>query len=221
MGCFHASPLTRLFRTAWRLYPWYLTMPHAQWAPSAFLQGMNACSDSVASSVSHARVPFSSPGWKSSMCCGAFSKCTRPGPSQEIPTHWAWLPRHSYLRGSDLERPFPVSTTGLFIRQSPFTAVSPPLPSPVVRGHTTPSASAARKGWAEGQSDLNQAKLVRFFPWESDGVVEGARGRRQWVLTLRRFFALGAGSCVWSLVSRGGQPSGRRGEQTYRGKQGR
>ena len=112
------------------------------------------------------------------MCALVLSQNAHGRRTQEIPTRWAWLPRHSYLRGSGLERPFPVSNTGLcLIRQSPFTAVSPPLPGRVVPGgHTTPSASAARKGWAEGQSDLNQAKPVRFFPWESDGVVEGGRG---------------------------------------------
>lgn len=92
MGCFRAYPLICLFCKGQTLYPWHLTMPHTQWALSVFVQGMNAYSDTLESLVRNVRVPFISPGFKSSLCCSAFSKCTRLCLSQEIPTHWCGSP---------------------------------------------------------------------------------------------------------------------------------
>lgn len=145
MGCFHASPLTHLFRKAWRLYPWYLTLPHARWTSSLFVQGTSACSDSVIGDPCTRAVHFS---WlKMQFVLWCFLKMHTAGPSQEIPTHWAWLPRHAYLRGSGLERPFPVSNTGLCLLDS-LPSQPSPLPSRVLSSQVVTPHLCLR--WEEG-----------------------------------------------------------------------
>lgn len=68
------------------------------------------------------------------------------------------------------------------------------LPSPPASCHpggsTKLSASAVSRGWGEGQNDTNQAKPVRFLPWESERC-GGMRTRSK---------AVGAGTqvlCPW------------------------
>lgn len=196
-------------------------MPQARWALG--VQGMNGYSDTVESPVRSVRVPFIRPGFKSSLCWGAFSKCTQLCPAQEVPDPPRWLPRHPYLRSSGLERPFPISAsqTGACVHQTvSFHSRLPSLPASCHPGGSTkPSVSAVREGCGEGSTRISPSRCDSS-PGNLNGMVGGGRGRRQWVLALRSP-ALGAGSRVWSSVSRGGWPSGRRGDQTHRAKQGR